>query len=142
LVGPAVLVEERSRVAPRPVVGFRGIAPKPVENGFERRAASGVCERSFGVPLADLVREQAPELIELARNNRKRIGRGSFFFRGCGGDFFFRGNLVLGFRRLRWNSGGIPFPIPVVGPTLIGNRVLYVLYNLYVLREGGSRSAD
>lgn len=137
LIVPPVLVKEGCRVAPWPIVGLGDVAPETGHDGVEGRALESEAKFPLGIPLADLVREKAPELIEFASRGRNRNGRGSFFFRGFGGRFFFRGNLVGGFRGFRWNSGGKLFcclAISVISSASIGNRVLYVLYNLYVLR--------
>ena len=51
------------------------------------------------------------------------------FFRGSGGRFFIKdGDQFRGFRRLRWNSGGMidlseALPLAVIGSPLVSNRV-------------------
>jgi hypothetical protein len=65
LVAPAVLVEECRRVAPRPIVGLGDVALKPGHDVGEGSALESCRKFPFGVPLADLVRKQAPECVEV-----------------------------------------------------------------------------
>lgn len=61
-VAPSVLVEEGRRVAPRPIIGFGGVAPDAGKYRFEVGALERLGESLLGVALADLVRENRPEL--------------------------------------------------------------------------------
>jgi len=82
LIGPTILVEERRRIAPRPIVGFRGIAPKADEDGFEVGALKGLDESLFGVPPPDAVRKDGPEVGEA--NGGRAPFRGRRGYRGIG----------------------------------------------------------
>lgn len=98
LVLPAILVEERRGIAPRPVVGLCGVSDEPAQDGFEACALGRLGERLLGVSLADLVREHRPEAVEICGGRapfrgRRGIGRKGFRRRGYGGRTF-RGKKV------------------------------------------------
>ena len=61
---PAVLVQPGGWVAPRPVVSLGDVAAKTGKDGFEAGPTGRLGESLFGIPLADAVRVNCPELVE------------------------------------------------------------------------------
>ncbi|MCC0013690.1 MAG: hypothetical protein H6877_10275 [Rhodobiaceae bacterium] len=58
------MVQPRRRVAPRPVVGLCRIEPQAGENGFDVSATNGLEKGFLGIPLANAVWVDRPELVE------------------------------------------------------------------------------
>lgn len=97
-----------------PVIRFGNVSAQPSHDGIEIGALARFDERFFGCALADLVRINRPEIRKPGGGRAPFRGRRGyvFFFRGCGGYFFFC------FRRFR----GIPqtLTLPILRPTALG----------------------
>ena len=101
-----MLAVQPFRLEPLPAIGHHGVGP-----GVRIRAATELASQQLGGPNGHGLADPLPMVEDRRRplavengferltrgfggNVSFRLGRGSFFFRGCGGRFFFRGRVV------------------------------------------------
>jgi len=82
LVSPALLVEPSRRIAPRSIIGFGDIAPKPGHDRFEVSNEQGLDELSHRIGFADLVRIQRPEFDPSSGGRAPLRGRRGYGLKG------------------------------------------------------------